>query len=75
MFWYDGELHTGTTLSLPLQDPGLIYGATLFTTLRVYGLQLDHPLTLWQLHCQRLQRSLEAFGWQPPQLAATAAGS
>jgi 4-amino-4-deoxychorismate lyase len=66
MYWYDGNLVEENTLPISIADPGLLYGATLFTTLRVYRRSLDHPLTHWQLHCDRLRNSLEAFGWQLP---------
>ncbi len=64
-FWYDGELHQGDRLSLDPTDPALLYGATLFTTLRVYE-TLDHPRTHWAEHQIRLQTSLEALNWQMP---------
>lgn len=54
------------TLSLAIDDPGLLYGATLFTTLRVYHQSLDNRLTNWQAHCDRLRASLQSFGWQQP---------
>jgi 4-amino-4-deoxychorismate lyase len=66
MFWYCGELLEGDKLCLEIDDPGLLYGATVFTTLRVYQQSLDHPLTHWAAHCDRLHRSLEAFVWQVP---------
>lgn len=66
MFWYCGELREGDTLPLNIYDPGLLYGATVFTTLRVYHQSLDHPLTHWQEHCDRLSFSLNTFNWQPP---------
>ena len=65
-YWYDGQLMSGNTLSLPLQDPGWLYGATVFTTLRVYANRLDHPWTAWQAHIQRTARSLRAFAWPLP---------
>ncbi|MFW6295977.1 MAG: 4-amino-4-deoxychorismate lyase, partial [Halothece sp.] len=66
MFWYDGTLSEKENLEFALNDPGLIYGATVFTTLRVYGNDLDHPLTNWQAHCDRLSSSLETFDWVSP---------
>ncbi|MEN9870806.1 MAG: hypothetical protein RLZZ171_1794 [Cyanobacteriota bacterium] len=66
MFWYDRKLIDAPQLHLDLNDPGLCYGATSFTTMRVYHKSLDHPLTSWQAHCDRLQTSLLAFGWQQP---------
>ncbi|WP_068819428.1 aminotransferase class IV [Phormidesmis priestleyi] len=64
-FWYDGRLIEGRNLELAIDNPGLIYGATVFTTLRVYD-SLDHPLTHWTEHQARLQSSLEAFDWLQP---------
>ncbi|MBD0269917.1 MAG: aminotransferase class IV, partial [Cyanobacteria bacterium Co-bin8] len=37
-----------------------------FTTLRVYGQSLDHPLTAWRQHCDRIRTSLQAFQWPQP---------
>lgn len=42
----------------------MLYGATVFTTLRIYENSLNHELTNWQKHVFRLQDSLIAFGWQ-----------
>lgn len=65
-FWYDGRLQPeGASLSLSPTDPALLYGATLFTTLRVYG-DLDQPRTAWTAHLDRLNTSLKAFGWNAP---------
>ena len=66
MFWYNGELIEDDTLSINITDTGLLYGATVFTTLRVYQQSLAHPLTHWILHCDRLQKSLQAFEWESP---------
>ena len=65
VYWYDGNLIQGKKIELTIDDPALIYGATVFTTLRVYQ-TLDHPLTNWNGHCDRLKTSLEAFHWHPP---------
>ncbi|MBR8829039.1 MAG: aminotransferase class IV [Gomphosphaeria aponina SAG 52.96 = DSM 107014] len=65
-FWYNGNLIEGDTLELNISDPAFIYGATVFTTLRVYNKSLSHPLTQWEAHCLRLQISLETFEWQFP---------
>ncbi|MBE9177208.1 aminotransferase class IV [Oculatella sp. LEGE 06141] len=64
--WYNGQMCHSGTVELAIDDPGLLYGATLFTTMRIYQRSLEHPLTAWQAHCDRLQQSLSAFGWQPP---------
>ncbi len=65
-YWYDGKLILGDRIELAINDPGLIYGATTFTTLRVYNSSLTHPLTHWDAHCARLRHSLQVFGWQFP---------
>lgn len=64
-YWFDGAKVESDQISLPIQDPGLIYGATVFTTLRIYG-SLDHSLTNWNGHIERLKTSLDAFHWQHP---------
>ena len=66
LFWYDGKLITGNTITFAINDPGWQYGATIFTTVRVYQKSLTHPLTNWQAHCDRLLNSLQTFGWQMP---------
>ncbi|MBD2384950.1 aminotransferase class IV [Cylindrospermum sp. FACHB-282] len=66
IFWYNGKLIESQTLELDIDDPGLLYGATIFTTLRVYGNSLDSSLTNWRAHCDRLKFSLQTFGWQQP---------
>jgi 4-amino-4-deoxychorismate lyase len=69
MFWYGGSLNEGTALSLSVADPGLLFGATVFTTLRVYEGSLDHPMTVWRSHVSRLQASIAAFLWCEPDWA------
>lgn len=66
MFWYNGGLIAGNTLEIAIDDPGLLYGATVFTTMRVYQHSLDSRLTNWTAHCDRLSASLQAFDWQQP---------
>ncbi|HEY9872109.1 MAG TPA: aminotransferase class IV [Candidatus Obscuribacterales bacterium] len=66
MYWYNGNLIESKTLELPIDDPGLLYGATVFTTLRLYNRSLDSPLTNWKQHCDRLLSSLQSFNWQQP---------
>ncbi len=65
-YWYNGQLIISDVLALPPQDPGLLFGATVFTTLRVYEQNLDHPWTAWAAHLQRTARSLQAFHWLEP---------
>lgn len=66
MYWYDGRLVDGDTINLSISEPGLLYGATVFTTMRVYKQSLSHPLTFWRSHCDRLKQSIVSFGWQQP---------
>ena len=64
--WYDGTLKNSGTVELAIDDPGLIYGATVFTTLRVYGGSLDRPIVNWTQHCDRLKNTIQTFGWCEP---------
>ncbi|BAT51770.1 Aminotransferase, class IV [Nostoc sp. NIES-3756] len=66
MFWYNGKLIDSQTIELDIYEPGLLYGATVFTTLRVYDGSLDSSLTNWQAHCDRLHSSLQYFAWEQP---------
>ncbi|MCT7981988.1 aminotransferase class IV [Laspinema sp. A4] len=66
MFFYNGTLQDFSTIELSITDPALLYGATVFTTLRVYEQSLDSPLTGWRAHCRRLKSSLEPFQWPEP---------
>ena len=66
IFWYSGKLIESRILELDINDPGLLYGATVFTTLRIYQNSLDSNLTNWQAHCDRLLFSVQSFGWQQP---------
>ena len=74
-YWYAGQLMTGDMLTLSLQDPGLLYGATVFTTLRVYDQAIDHCWTAWSAHQARLTRSLQAFHWVEPDWAQVRQGA
>jgi branched-subunit amino acid aminotransferase/4-amino-4-deoxychorismate lyase len=74
-YWYAGQLVAGDTLTLSINDPGLLFGATVFTTLRIYENDLDHPWTAWSSHCQRLTRSLQAFHWPEPDWARVRQGA
>lgn len=48
-------------VSVPLNDRGFVFGAALFETVLVFN---GHPIA-WPLHCARLMRSVEHFGWSP----------
>jgi 4-amino-4-deoxychorismate lyase len=65
-YWYKGQWNDVLNLSIAYDDPGLLYGATVFTTCRVYEKSLDHPLTLWSAHQARLTNSLISLGWTLP---------
>lgn len=66
VFWHDARLIEEDNFKLNIYDPGFLYGATVFTTMRVYDRSLDHPLTNWSAHCDRLIESIKAFGWKLP---------
>lgn len=60
-FWYNGNLETGDRIPLSITDPALLYGATHFTTLRIYNQTLTDPRTHWPHHLQRLRQTLPHF--------------
>jgi 4-amino-4-deoxychorismate lyase len=60
MYWYCGESIESQSINLDISDPGLLYGATVFTTLRS-----DAP-DIFELHCDRLKLSIEDLGWRQP---------
>lgn len=65
-YWFAGQPVEGGDLALAINEPAFLYGATVFTTLRVYQADLDHPLTHWEDHRQRLCEGLAAFQWPEP---------
>jgi 4-amino-4-deoxychorismate lyase len=72
MYWYCGESIESQTIELDISDPGLLYGATVFTTFRtdrLVGLEtrlLGEVGFLIDLHCDRLRLSIEDLGWLQP---------
>jgi 4-amino-4-deoxychorismate lyase len=66
MYWYDGKLVNSEQIQLSINDPGLIYGANVFSTMRVYEKSLEHSLTNWPAHCDRLGQSLQELKWNQP---------
>ena len=66
MYWYNGELIESQTIQLPINEPGLLFGATIFTTLRIYNNSLDNRLTHWKAHHQRLFDSIENLNFKQP---------
>ncbi|NEQ48821.1 MAG: 4-amino-4-deoxychorismate lyase [Leptolyngbya sp. SIO3F4] len=65
-YWFTGKLYENEKLSISPSHPALAYGASVFTTLRIYEKDLDHPLTAWEMHCDRISQSLEEFSWLQP---------
>ncbi len=66
-FWYDGTLFEDESCGPAfLGDEGLRFGASVFTTMRVYETSLSHPWTQWIAHCDRLTHSIQSFSWQHP---------
>ncbi|MFK8182199.1 MAG: aminotransferase class IV [Phormidesmis sp.] len=66
--WHDGQLFNAKLQPShpPHDDLALKFGATVFTTLRVHNQNLDHELTQWLAHCDRLAYSIQTFGWTIP---------
>jgi branched-subunit amino acid aminotransferase/4-amino-4-deoxychorismate lyase len=71
-FWYNGQAQTGDRIQLSITDPGLLYGATHFTTLRIYDQTLSDDRTHWQLHLDRLRQTPPHF--TPPNWKAITEG-
>ena len=65
-YWFDGQWFDQAFIQLPIAEPGLLYGATIFTTLRVYEQNLFHPLTHWKAHGDRLRQTLAELQWPSP---------
>ena len=66
MYWFDGQWQDKETITLNVGEPGLLYGATAFTTLRVYEGNLEHPLSHWPHHQNRLEQTTAQWGWPAP---------
>jgi 4-amino-4-deoxychorismate lyase len=62
MYWYAGRLISAGTIELDVSDPGLLYGATVFTTFRTDRLSE----TVYDLHCERLRSSIIDLDWCEP---------
>lgn len=66
MFYYDGQFYENNIISLDVNDSTWLYGANIFTTMRVYNQSLNHPLTNWQKHCDRIFNSVKKLDWLEP---------
>jgi 4-amino-4-deoxychorismate lyase len=73
-YWYRGHWHPESNLSIDYDHPALLYGASVFTTCRRYVNDIDHPLTMWAAHRDRLQQSINELGWVSPDWAQVLAG-
>ncbi len=65
MYWYNGREIAKDTIELNISEPGLLYGATVFTTLRTDRLS---PIVA-ELHYQRLRSSIIDLAWFQPNWA------
>jgi 4-amino-4-deoxychorismate lyase len=63
LYWYCGKSIKSQTIELDINDPGLSYGATVFTTFRTDRLEL---LDLVARHCDRLKSSIDDLNWCQP---------
>jgi 4-amino-4-deoxychorismate lyase len=70
MYWYAGRQIVSKTIELDISDPGLLYGATVFTTLRTDRL-VGFPI---DLHCDRLRSSIDDLNWCQPDWAQVRSG-
>jgi len=66
MFFYNGKFYQGDKIEFSIDDKGWLYGANIFTTIRIYNFSLNHLQTNWRLHCDRLINSIRYFNWQQP---------
>jgi 4-amino-4-deoxychorismate lyase len=80
MYWYCGQAIESQKIDLDINDPGLLYGATVFTTFRTNSPQerlrqrfvgQDPPLLaevrdVMDLHCERLRSSITDLDWIEP---------
>ena len=65
-YWFAGHLHKDDQITIAVSDPALAYGASVFTTMRIYERSLEHPLTAWDWHRDRISQSLHFFAWPQP---------
>jgi 4-amino-4-deoxychorismate lyase len=72
LYWYCGKSIESQTIELAINDPGLLYGATVFTTFRTDKLVGQETRLLQEVgflmdrHYDRLKSSIEDFGWHQP---------
>ena len=73
-YWFAGNLYKDDQIKIVASDPALAYGASVFTTMRIYENSLTHPLTAWDWHCDRISQSLHFFTWPQPDWQRTTTG-
>ncbi len=73
-YWFAGQLYKGEQITIAVNNPALAYGASVFTTIRIYERSLEHPLTAWNRHCDRISKSLHFFDWPQPDWQEIAQG-
>lgn len=72
MYWYCGKSIASNSIELDINDPGLLYGATVFTTFRTDRFVRRDPRLLREvgnlvdLHCDRLRSSIDELNWCQP---------
>ncbi|MEO1592229.1 MAG: aminotransferase class IV [Cyanobacteria bacterium J06632_22] len=64
--WWNGTTCESPPFVSRADLPSVLYGATVFTTLRVHNGSLEHRLTQWRAHCDRIAQSLHSFDWSEP---------
>lgn len=65
-YWYAGQWYDQQEITLSVFDPSFLFGATIFTTLRVFNQSLGDPRTHWQAHGDRLRQTVQQLGWAEP---------
>ncbi|ESA36712.1 class iv aminotransferase [Leptolyngbya sp. Heron Island J] len=73
-YWFAGQLYQGEQVTIAANDPAIAYGASVFTTMRIYENSLTHPLTAWDWHRDRISQSLHYFAWSSPNWQRTITG-
>ncbi len=62
LYWYCGSSIESGSIELDINDPGLLYGATVFTTFRTDKFSKYS----YDLHCNRLRSSIDELDWTQP---------
>lgn len=65
-YWLAGRWLDQQEIALSVTDPSFLFGGTIFTTLRIFGEDLYHPLTHWQAHGDRLRTTIQQLNWAKP---------